>query len=207
MGQAKYTLRLPERIRLSLKAVCLVLALVACASTQGEKPRPLGGSIVVGFVDTSVLPRGHVGSAVFARTDTPGGPWELGFGVDGYFWGRLPSGGTFRLERISVHDPSDKSSSAELASPSDQESFDVPGQGGVFFLGAFKLEATLEKTRTTMGGTAIFIFSNAIGIQRVEKPTEKEALSWLLKTVGSDDPAAQDSIRKRLALIEGSPRD
>jgi hypothetical protein len=191
------------RISFLLKVTFLALVAASCASTQSDSH--LGTSLVVGVVDTSVLHR-HLGSATFRRADPPGGFWELGFGVDGYFWGRLPSG-EYRLERISLYDPSDPRSRTELGSPLDEKSFDITGHGGAFFLGAFKLDVTLEKTRTTMGGAAIFIFSNAIGIQRVEKPTEKEALSWLLKKLGDDDPAARDSIRKRLALMGGPLKD
>ena len=184
----------------------MVLAVVSCASTQSERPTNLGTSVVVGFVDTSILLHRYLGRVAFRRVDPRGGLWELAFGADGYFWGRLPSG-TFHLERISLYDPSDESSKTELESSSDERSFDVPGPGSVLFLGAFKLDATLQKTRTTMGGTAIFIFSNAIDIRRVEKPTEKEALSWLLKKLGDDDQAARDSIRNRLALIGDPPKD
>ena len=189
------------RISFLLMATSLALAAVGCASTRSDSN--LGTSLAVGFVDTSVLLHRHHGSAAFRQADPRGVLWELSFGEDGYFWGRLPSG-KYRLERISVYDPSDPSSKTELDTPPQEKSFDVSGQGNAFFLGAFKLDVTLQKTRTTMGGTAIFIFSNAIGIRRVEKPTEKEALSWLLKKLGDDDPAARDSIRKRLALI-GEP--
>jgi len=192
------------RISFLLLVTYSALAVVGCASTQSD--RHLGSSVVIGFVDTSILLHRCLGSAAFRQSDPRGGLWGLGLGADGYFWGRLPSG-TFRLERISVYDPSDPNSRTELDAPPEEKSFEVSGQGNAFFLGAFKLEATLQKTRTTMGGTAIFIFSNAIGIRRVEKPTEKEALSWVLNKLGHDDPKARDSIRKRLALIGGPFND
>lgn len=195
-----------KKISLSLLLTSLILAVVGCASTQREKPRQVDNSVVVGFVDTSVLLHRRLGSVKLRQTDPRGGLWDLAFGADGYFWGHLPSG-TFRVERISVYDPSDRSSMTELDSPYDEKSFNLSVQGNAFFLGAFKLDAALEKTSTTMGSTAIIILANAITIRRVGNPTEKEALSWLLKKLGDHDQAAQDSIRKRLAQMGGPVKD
>ncbi len=184
----------------------LILAVAGCSSTQQEKPRPVDSSLIVGFVDTSVFVNRYRGSVVLRQTNPRGELWSLTLGADGYFWGYLPSG-TFRLEQISVYDPSDRSSITRLDLPTNEKDFSLSGQSNAFFFGAFKLDAALEKTRTTMGGVAIFILTNAITIRRVGNPTEKEALSSLLKKLGDHDQAAQDSIRKRLAEIGGPAKD
>jgi len=184
----------------------LVLAVTGCTSTQRQKPPQVDNSIVVGFVDTSVFLRGHLGSVALRQANPQAGLWDFAFGTDGYFWGHLPSG-TFHLERISVYDPSDRSSITKLDLPPDEKSFDISGKGDAFFLGAFKLDAVWEKTPTTMGTTAIVILANAITVRRVGNPTEREAWSWLLKKLGDRDQAAQDSIRKRLAQIGGPVKD
>jgi hypothetical protein len=184
----------------------LILAVAGCSSTQQEQPRQVHNSLVVGFIDTSVLANRNRGSVALRQTNPRGELWSLAIGADGYFWGYLPSG-TFRLEQISVYDPSDKSSITRLDPPANEKDFDLSGQGNVFFFGAFKLDAALERTRTTMGGVAIFILANAIAVRRVGSPTEKEALSSLLKKLGDHDRAAQDSIRKQLAEIGGPVKD
>jgi hypothetical protein len=194
-----------KKISLSL-VTFLILAVAGCSSTQQEKPRQVDSLLVAGFVDTSVLVNRHRGNVSLRQTNPRGELWNLTLGADGYFWGYLPSG-TFRLEQISVYDPSDSSSITRLDLPANEKDFDLSGQSNVFFFGAFKLDAALEKTRTTKGGIAIFILTNAITIRRVGNPTEKEALSSLLKKLGDHDHAAQDSIRKRLAELGGPARD
>lgn len=184
--------------------LCFMFAFWGCAAAPGGKPKqvaPPDTSMAVGLVDTSVFLNGQIGKILFSRTSPQADLWNADTDPQGYFWSKLPSG-TYRLERVLVSDSSGKKV-FEWVSPSEEETveFEVADHGTVVFVGPFKFIPAWKETKASAGTMTVISLGNKVGIDRVEKLTEKEVLSWLLRNRTYQSSSERDAIRLRMNQI------